>query len=378
MRSTAGRTCVDGPVLRRPPGPEVRADAHAQVGRRSDVERHAAARAHDVGARRPGRGLREVAAGREPPPCRRSERQQVVDRARAALLGPPEQHEQDLRGRLGVRQRAVAGLDGGVEALAEAAQRQAARRGHEDAAGQPDGVDDRAGQARAAAPSQRRVQERRVEARVVGDEHGVARELQERIQRRPHRPAAAQVARLDAGQAADRARQRDARVDEPLEGVRRSPGRRSGRRRSRRCGRGTAARPSSPGRRRSRPPAPSAAASPTRRRERCRRPSARPAARRPAPPRRPAGGRRPTGTRDARTSRRAASASGTGSCRSSSRWTSRSAPSSESWSPPMRTYVRTEGLQRQPVTAPVARAGQWAEPRRPRSPGVGPERPTMS
>jgi hypothetical protein len=111
----------------------------------------------------------------------------------------------------------VARLHRGVEALAEHAQRQPARRRHQHAAGQPDGVDDRAGEPRAAPPAQRGVEEGGVETGVVRHEHRVAGELQEGVEGRPDRAAAAQVARLDAGQAADRARQRHAGIDQPLE-----------------------------------------------------------------------------------------------------------------------------------------------------------------
>ena len=262
----------------------------------------------------------------------------------------------------------MARLHRGVEALAEDAQRQPARAGTSTAAGQPHGVE--TGRRAAVPPRRRSAASRKAVSKRALWATSTASPANARNASsagptgpRPRRSRDSMpVSRLIARGSGTPG------VDETLEGARRAPAPRRGRRRSRRCGRASAASRWSRGRPRSRPRArsPRRASRPGRQRHVVGRAPRQPARRR-APPRPPAGGPpRPGPGR--RASSGAASASGTGSCRSSSRWTRRSAPSSESWSPPMRTYVRTEGPRQQPDAAPVARAVRAGGPRRPALP----------
>ena len=238
-------------------------------------------------------------------------------------------------------------------------------------AGEPDGVEHAQPRRVPSSAHERAVEQADVEGALWATSTRPRARREERGEGGPQRPAAAQVAVAMPVIGGDRRRHAECRG---RRGARTCPSSRPrrARRRSRRCAR---SRPT-PGRLQVddavRPPAPAAAASPTRPPGRCRRPSARRAARRRARPRRPRAGERdgdpPRPAPAAAPPRPAA----TGSCRSWSRWTRRSAPSSESWSPPMRTYVRTEGLQQQPGAAPVrARrsSGRAAPPCAPR--GVG-------
>ena len=82
---------------------------------------------------------------------------------------------------------------------------------------EPDRVDDGRRHPAAREPLDFAVEEAHVEAGVVGDEHGIARELEEAAHGELHRRRAAQRARVDPRQRRDRRRQRPARVDERLE-----------------------------------------------------------------------------------------------------------------------------------------------------------------
>ena len=83
--------------------------------------------------------------------------------------------------------------------------------------GEPDRVDDRRRDPPARQPLDGAVEEAHVEARVVGDEDGVAGEREEAPHGEVGGRCAAHVALGDPGQGGDRRRQRHARVDERLE-----------------------------------------------------------------------------------------------------------------------------------------------------------------
>src|SRR5204863_10159655 len=91
------------------------------------------------------------------------------------------------------------------------------RAAGEETAGESDGVHDRAGKTRAREALRLAVEEREVEAGVVRDEHGVARELEESPHGDRRMRMAAQICVAQAGQRADRRPDRDAGVDEQLE-----------------------------------------------------------------------------------------------------------------------------------------------------------------
>ena len=200
-----------------PFGAEVRTQPRAQVTGAADVEHPVRAVAEEVDAR-PGRrpGDEEALAG-EPARPRRGEVDDVGHRPRAVLLREAEEREQDLRRRLGVRQCAVAGPRAGAEEVRERGEADAAQATGEQAAGEPDGVDDRRRDPPSRQPLHLAVEEADVEAGVVGDEDGIAREIEEAANRELHRRCAAQRRRVDPGQRRDRRGQGSPRIDERLE-----------------------------------------------------------------------------------------------------------------------------------------------------------------
>ena len=120
------------------------------------------------------------------------------------FLREAEEREQDLRRRLGVRQSAVTGPRAGAEEVRERGKADAAEPAGEQAAGEPDCVDDRRRDPPTRQPLHLAVEEADVEAGVVGDEDSVTREIEEAANRELHRRCAAQRCRVDPGQRRDR------------------------------------------------------------------------------------------------------------------------------------------------------------------------------
>ena len=142
---------------------------------------------------------------------------EIGDGAGAALLREPDQREQQLGGRAGVRQRSVARPLGRVEKPRELTEAEARHAPGEQRPREPHGVDDRRADARAREPLGLAVEEREVEARVVRDEDRVAGEGEEA----PHglgRPRrAAQLLVPEAGHRARSGADRKSWIDEGLE-----------------------------------------------------------------------------------------------------------------------------------------------------------------
>ena len=176
-----------------PLGAEVRAQPRAQVARASDVEHLVVRVAEEVHAGTLRRAECEMALPVHATRPRRRELDEVGDGARAALLRHPDQREQDLGRRLRVRQRAVARPRIGREAVRERGEVRGLPA--EQPPREPDGVDDGRRDAVAGEPHRLVVEERHVEARVVRDEDGVAREGEEAARHRRDRRRAAQLAR---------------------------------------------------------------------------------------------------------------------------------------------------------------------------------------
>ncbi len=198
---------------------EVRAQARAQVARLADVEHRAVAVVEEVDAGQ-GRSARDEGALRaELPRARRRQRDEIADGAGAALLREAHEPDEDLRGGDRIRKRAVAWLDRHAEEMRELPQRDALAPAGEQAAREPDGVEDGRGAAAARQTLDRAVEERHVEASVVRDERGVARELEETPERELDARRLPEVLLPDSGQRRDEARQRGARIDERLERV---------------------------------------------------------------------------------------------------------------------------------------------------------------
>ena len=158
---------------------EVRAEARAQLPRAADVERHpTGAPEHvDAGARRRARDERALRV--QAPRARGGELDEVGQRAGAPLLGEPDQDDEDLRGRPGVRQGAVARLGRDAEEVRERRQPDATRPPGEEPSCEPHGVHDGCGDSPARQVRHLAVEEREVEPRVVRDQRGVAGEREQ-------------------------------------------------------------------------------------------------------------------------------------------------------------------------------------------------------
>ena len=201
-----------------PLGAEVRAQPRAQVPGPADVEHLVVAVAEEVDAR-----LRRR-AGRERSACPRA----AAPAARRGRRGPPRVvAPRSCASPISAsRISAVASASASARwhGVAEVPKKYASEasptrrtRPVEQPAGEPDRVDDRRGDPPAGQPLDLAVEEAEVEAGVVGDEHRVARELEEAAHRELDRRRAPQRPRVDPGQRRDRGRQRPPRVDERLE-----------------------------------------------------------------------------------------------------------------------------------------------------------------
>ena len=104
-----------------------------------------------------------------------------------------------------------------AEEVRELREREALAAAVQQAPREPDGVDDGRGDAPAGEALDGVVEEPDVEAGVVRGERRVAGEREEAADRELRPGRAAQLGVAQAGQARDRRRQRDARVDERLE-----------------------------------------------------------------------------------------------------------------------------------------------------------------
>ncbi len=166
----------------------------------------------------PGRGAaHEVPLAVHAARARSRQLLEVGDRAGAALLREPDQREQDLRGRLGVRERAVAGRDRRAEEVRERGQAHPLDASPQQVARERDGVEHRRGEALAGEPVELAVDEAGVEAGVVRDEQRVAGERAEAPQSGAHARRTAELLVAQPGQPSDLDGERHAGCDEGLE-----------------------------------------------------------------------------------------------------------------------------------------------------------------
>ncbi len=156
---------------------EVVARAAAQVLGLADVQRRPLGVAHDVHA---GRG-RDLLGERDlvvvAPRARLAEARDLLQRAHALLLQPGEEEQEQLARGLRVVERAVHGLDPGVEAVGEGAQRALLLRA--ELARHAQGVERGPRERLPALLAELVVEEAEVERRVVRHQHRVRREVDE-------------------------------------------------------------------------------------------------------------------------------------------------------------------------------------------------------
>ncbi len=151
------------------------------------------------------RGAAECPELREPP--------------RPELLGQPDQVHEDLGRGLGVGQGTVARPRRDAEEVGERGEADAAEPSLEQAPGERRRAERRLGQASTVSQEQLPLDEALVEAGVVRDEQVVACEAEEAPEDGRDGRRTPQLLAAQAGEAGDRLRERDARVDERLERV---------------------------------------------------------------------------------------------------------------------------------------------------------------
>ena len=110
---------------------------------------------------------------------RRRELDEVGERPRAALLGEPDQDDEDLRRCAGVGKRPVARLGRDAEEVREGCEPDLPRALPEQSPREPDGVDDRRGDATPRQELHLPVEEGEVEAGVVRDDRRVPGEREQ-------------------------------------------------------------------------------------------------------------------------------------------------------------------------------------------------------
>ena len=110
---------------------------------------------------------------------RRGQLDEVGHRFGTTLLREADQGDQDLGGRLCVSERPVTGLGRRSEEVREVCEADPLRPAAQQPPGEPDRVDDGSRDAPARQALDGAVEEAHVEARVVGDEDGVAGEREE-------------------------------------------------------------------------------------------------------------------------------------------------------------------------------------------------------
>src|SRR5665648_1003757 len=164
-------------MIRRPPRSTLSSSSAASDVYKRQVEGGALLVAHDVDAGCGGQRLGErdlvVVAARPG----FAEARDLLEGAHSLLLQPAEEEEQELGRGLGVLQGPVYGLHLRVEPVAEGVQRAALLRA--EFARQAERVERRARKGAALQAAELVVEEAEVELRVVGDEHGVCREVHE-------------------------------------------------------------------------------------------------------------------------------------------------------------------------------------------------------
>jgi hypothetical protein len=185
---------------------EVTAHAHAraEVLGLADVQHPAGGVAEQVYAGAAGEAVGQVDLLEAGAGAGGGELQQVLQGEHAVGAGPLQQGVEDVDGRPGVGQGAVAGRHRGTQ---ECRQRGQADVGDlvagEQLAGEAGGADDPVGQPRVAVAFQVGLEEAPVEGGVVGDQHGVAEELEQAGEHHLDGLGVGDHAVADAGQGGD-------------------------------------------------------------------------------------------------------------------------------------------------------------------------------
>ena len=209
--STAGR-CLSAPEVRAQPLPQVARPAHVEdLLSLPDEE-------IDTGGRR--RAECERALVVDAARARRREPAQVGDGPGAPFLGEADQPQENLCGRLGVGERAVARPRRGPEEVRQGAQTRPCDPAGQQASRQPDGVDHRRGEPAALDELDLAIEKADVEARVVRDENRPRREVEEALDGQHGGRSAREVSVLDPRQRGDDRGKRNPGVDQRLERAR--------------------------------------------------------------------------------------------------------------------------------------------------------------
>ncbi len=202
-----------------PPGAEVGPHPPAQVGGLADVERPPGGVTHEVHARRGRQVLGQRQLVRVPRAADAREGHGALQGVDAAVGEQRHEPHEHLRGRLGVGEGPVDRADAGVGPRRERRQVVAAGPPVEQAPRQHQRVEPRLGEVPARQPAPLVVEEPEVEGRVVRDEHVLAGERGEALERLGDVGTPLHHAVVDAGELGHDRRDRPARVDQRLEAL---------------------------------------------------------------------------------------------------------------------------------------------------------------
>jgi hypothetical protein len=196
---------------------EVGLHPRAEVAGLPDVEHAVVPADESVDTRRVGEGIREPDLPEVGPSPRADGLAEVAEREDPEPSAEVEEPVEDLGACHRVVQRPMDRLHAGAEVRGQRLETDVGHVGPHDPSSQLGGADRRALEGRIVEPLQVHVQEREVEARVVGNEDGAAGELEEGGQDRLDRRLPPDEEVVDAGQVRDEGRDRRAGVDERLE-----------------------------------------------------------------------------------------------------------------------------------------------------------------
>ena len=196
---------------------EVRTKSRTQIARAADVENLVVPVAKEIHAGGGRRSEGEDALPVDLPHAWGRELGEIRDRLRSAFLRKPEQSDEDLGRRLRVGERPMTRSCVRAEEVRQGRKAEARRSPGQQSPRQSDGVDDGCGETCTGESLCLPVEEREVEARVVRDDHRVARKPQEAGHSELHTWRSAKLSVAKPGQRADHGPDGNARIDERLE-----------------------------------------------------------------------------------------------------------------------------------------------------------------
>ena len=155
----------------------------------------------------------------QPPRPRRRQLDEVGDGSRSTLLRETDQMDEHLRGGAGIGQRPMTRSRRHAEEVGQLGEADPPRTPVEEPPREPDGVDDGSCHPPSAEPLHLAVEEREIEACIVRDQHRIPGELQKAAHRMLAAWRSTQRGGLDPSERSHGGGERDAGIDQRLEGL---------------------------------------------------------------------------------------------------------------------------------------------------------------